>query len=193
MANVRSAKRRKVEEKSACCIELHYSIRNHRGDTDCFDLLLKQKADVNRLDENSRSPLHSACVYGCTRLVELLLQNNADVNQVDTYGRTALYIASLHGEAECVELLLRNNADVNSVKDDGNSSLHVASRYSEECVKILLDHKADVHKCNSFGKTPYNLLQRNSRFNRILLKHVASPKILVHLYKVLVDLILEYI
>ncbi len=53
-------------------------------------MLLKNDADVNSEDEEGRTPLHYAAMYGSLGAVKLLIQNGADINACDGDGKTPL-------------------------------------------------------------------------------------------------------
>ena len=67
---------------------------------DCVDHLLKAKAEVDKPNSNSVTPLMAAARDGYTAIVKLLLEAGADFAQVDEFGRTADSVAEEKGFAE---------------------------------------------------------------------------------------------
>ena len=63
--------------------------------------------DVNAKDDNGRTALIEAAIYGRTEIAELLLQHGADVNAKDTKNRTALLWAVGNHNPQTAEVLLK--------------------------------------------------------------------------------------
>ena len=75
----------------------------------CFDLLMQDPSmatGVNARDEDNRTPLHMAAVYGRLSRSKALLDNKAEVNAVDDKGQTPLHVAAKFGHESLVDLLL---------------------------------------------------------------------------------------
>ena len=70
------------------------------------------KVDVNKCDNDDRSPLYAACQGGYTDIVEVLLENNADINLFTFDGDSPLSISCSAGHSNIVEMLLKGGADV---------------------------------------------------------------------------------
>ena len=82
------------------------------GDGAEVSRLLQAGADVDRVDDNGRTPLHDACVNGHADVVSLLLDAGAEVDPADNQKWTPLYYACARGHADVVSLLLDAGADV---------------------------------------------------------------------------------
>ena len=65
------------------------------------------KVDVNKCDNDDRSPLYAACQGGYTDIVEVLLENNADINLFTFDGDSPLSISCSAGHSNIVEMLLK--------------------------------------------------------------------------------------
>jgi ankyrin repeat protein len=94
------------------------------------EILLENKADVNKANYRKLTPLHLACLSGNKPLAELLLANGADIEALDNSSCTpVVYAVTGGGHAEMVELLARHKADL-SWKDptDSMSLLDIAER-----------------------------------------------------------------
>ena len=57
-------------------------------------------------DEDNRTPLHMAAIYGRLSRSKSLIDNQAEVNTVDDKGQTPLHVAAAHGHEMLVGLLL---------------------------------------------------------------------------------------
>jgi ankyrin repeat protein len=82
----------------------------HKGFTDVVRLLIKYPiTNVNGVDKDGISYLHSACFFGHTEIVELLLQHDAiDVFIKTNNGNTPLNFAVKKGRNEIVDMLVRH-------------------------------------------------------------------------------------
>jgi len=69
--------------------------KNH--DENMVKNLLKQGTDINKEDDDGRTPLFNACegeyVCRCEDVMEYLVEQGADINKEDNEGRTPLFIA----------------------------------------------------------------------------------------------------
>ena len=75
----------------------------------CFDLLIQEPSiayGINSRDEDNRTPLHMAAIYGRLSRSKALIDNQAEVNTVDDKGQTPLHVAAAHGHELLVGLLL---------------------------------------------------------------------------------------
>jgi len=81
-------------------------------------LLVDAGAEVDAVDDRSRTPLIRAAEYGQAAVVELLVGCGAQLDWVDAFGWTALYQSTLCGQRDMVEHLLRLGADVNGAEGE---------------------------------------------------------------------------
>jgi ankyrin repeat protein len=125
--------------------------RNYKGQTalhlaaraqsvECVEILLNTGAcDPNALDNDMRSPLHSAVGKSLMafEITEILLMWKAEVNQKDKYGYTPLHIAALNEQSRCVETLLYHGADVSAKTEGGVSALSIIVRKTPASLAML--------------------------------------------------------
>lgn len=132
---------------------LHYAAE--RCDLNVIELLLKDSKDVNsKCQQNEKTALHHATIYGVTPVVEFLLQNGANPNAQTKRGETALHFAAMFGKIEVTELLLKHcEVDVTIQTEDGRHALDYArdSMFrNDTLVKILegiiIDQKTSQKK-----------------------------------------------
>jgi hypothetical protein len=100
-----------------------------KGHTECAQLLINHKADLNAKDRFGNSALHVAAMYGRLSCVKLLVQNGADVNY-QTDGFTPLMYSACEGHLTIVHYLLEQKADVHyRVSEEGFSKNQDALYY----------------------------------------------------------------
>ena len=126
------------------------------GKINLAKLLIAAGADVNAIDNSSRTVLIRATENGSTEIAKLLIAAGADINATGNHGMTALMKAawSININTEIVKLLLDAGADVNARDNSGNTALINAawSRNSTEIVKLLLAAGANVNARNNRGE-----------------------------------------
>ena len=89
-------KRRKRKEKRIWYKQaLHICAR--KDDLAMCKVHIKNGENVNRKDENGRTPLHVAVIFAREELCELLLRCGADVNAKDSYNDSPIQLAFYHG------------------------------------------------------------------------------------------------
>lgn len=118
----------------------------------------------------TRTPaLHSAALFGKTKVVEKLLSDGANVNHKDYNKKTPLHCASRKGHESTVKLLIEKGADLNAREIHGVTALHLAvlGGYSE-IVGLLVSSGADTNIKNNRGQTPFyyanQLVKKPSKF-----------------------------
>ncbi|XP_051169281.1 ankyrin-2-like [Leptopilina boulardi] len=110
------------------------------------DILLKNGADVNIVNEDGKTPLYVATKLNNIQLVEILLKNGADVNIANHLGETALYVATEENNIQLVDILLKNGAKLNGQDNFRKSIRRAAVNNNIELIKILFKHGAKVYQ-----------------------------------------------
>eukprot|EP01084_Bolivina_argentea_P096046 172676_1 len=120
------------------------------------NLLLKNNANVNILDEYSRTPLLLSCMQGFENLVEILLKHGADPNIVDKRSnKSCLWSASQKGYKGIVKLLLEYGANVHQVDSIYQINCLLANCYGlcdYDIVKMLIDAGVNVNGQDGMGR-----------------------------------------
>ncbi len=111
-------------------------------------------AAVRALDDNGRSPLQVAVLYGFAGVVDALVRGGADPNTRDRFGRTPLQDALRGDEPVIAERLLGAGATFVVDGDDGRRTLHLAAWAGcSALVSRMADAGADLRSKNDNGGT----------------------------------------
>ncbi|CCX29733.1 Similar to Ankyrin repeat and SOCS box protein 8; acc. no. Q08E43 [Pyronema omphalodes CBS 100304] len=142
-------------------------------------VLLDHGADVRFQDDHHRTPLHAIVdsQYNHMRNVEkteagikILLEYGANINARRRQVGTALNAAVFCVDGNVMaRILLRNGADVNAVglTPDQRTPLHEAvARSYWDTVPVLIEYGADIMVIDGQGKTVYDVLVENERFDK---------------------------
>jgi len=133
---------------------LHKLIK--KNDLNGIKLLLeKGSTDLNALDKNGVTALHSASYEGVNDIVACLCDYGADVNYGTDHGYTPLMAASRVGHLDVVNTLLQKGADINYSDQDGFTALIIAASYCmDNRITIqLLKSGADIDHTTKTGNT----------------------------------------
>lgn len=148
-----------------------------RGHIEIVKELLKSPKDLCSMKgPGNRIPLHYASQNGKLEVMKELLHTRPEsIKETTTQKETALHLAldndQLDAIRELVEHLISENMDevINWKDKEGNTALHLAVTSKNYQVANFLLHQhaerrvlVDVNACNSFGKTPLDLLGREA-------------------------------
>lgn len=90
---------------------LHKAI--FRGDIKICEILLKNGANINKIDKNGQSCFHRTIFSPTIEIIDLLVKYGADINQKDNEGNTLLHMAVITKNVELIKKLLEKGADKN--------------------------------------------------------------------------------
>jgi ankyrin repeat protein len=142
---------------------LCYAIFKNR--LDCVKCLVKKGASVNKVRDQSWSPLACAADVGNLEYVEFLVENGA----VYDYG--AFLMSVIKGHIECIRYFVdKHNADINAYDEDGRGVVQIATLYGHlNCVKYFVEEKGmDVHKYDEYGQLPIHAAARRGLFDLLV-------------------------
>ncbi|KAM0906520.1 hypothetical protein ACQ4PT_016730 [Festuca glaucescens] len=115
------------------------------GNVEMMKVLLKYKANPNRVVQSSYAPLTLALFASSLKCVELLIKAGADVNAARPV--TPLIMAARDGLSGCIECLLEACADPNIPDEIGRMPVEIAAIHGrKECVVILFPVTSPVAK-----------------------------------------------
>ena len=111
----------------------------------CGDHLIKQKVDIDELDDDGGTALILACYEtNSTFWTGFLLGHGANPNISDNNGWTALLASCHNANMKSIKELVNHDADVNKQGDNGLSPLMAVASYGDKCaITYLLEHGAD--------------------------------------------------
>ena len=101
--------------------------------------LLYEGADVNRADDDGRTPLFFACQHGHVDRARNLLDKGAAIDRAQKQGATPLYIACQNGHVDAARLLLDKGAEVDRAMKDGVTPLMIAQHQGHSSIVALLE------------------------------------------------------
>ena len=133
------------------------------------ELLLRDKTDVNLVDNEGVSALMRACENGSFRIVKLLLSNKANVNLQDKSQNSALtYLCRREVSSqvtiqvhEIAKLMLTFGADVNLLNETGKSALMIAIEKESIAISELLIQRAQLDLQDNSGQSALMIASNN--------------------------------
>ena len=176
-------------------------IAGRKGFVQTVQLLVDCGADVNELNEDGQTPLHTAAggEKDCPELCSILMKHDAKIDAVDKDGNQPLHLACKQWHTATVRLLLSHGADVTALNKqqrkpshmanesvlksyevhNSNHALHIAVEEGHiQTVQLLVDCGADVNELNEDGQTPLHTAAGGEKdcpeLCSILMKHDAK-------------------
>jgi len=120
------------------------------GKTRLFTDMHVLGADIRACDAQNMTPLHFACLNGCTDIARYILDQtkNADINAPAEGGTTPLMLAVRRkGAEDLVSLLIERGAFINAQDDRARTALKEAvSARDPDMTRLLIVNGADVAK-----------------------------------------------
>ncbi|CAB0042258.1 unnamed protein product [Trichogramma brassicae] len=159
------------------------------------ELLLRNGANPNLIDEDGFAPLHTMCKRDDDGLVEVFFKevdNDKHRLRIDIRdglrGNTPLHYALVYARRDMLRSLLRNGADPRLTNAVGNTALHVLCQKEADddgLAELFLrltdrsDPPIELDARNDSGETPLLLALRcaNKKVARLLATRGADPKL----------------
>lgn len=118
---------------------LHMAIT--RNSQEVFNYLLYCDIDVNKLDNDGKTPLHYSTAYNNFDFTKLLLDSKGIEKGIkDRYGNNPMWVAVFNsrGYYDVVRLLIEHGVDAHSKNNSGRSASDFAKQIEdEELIEIL--------------------------------------------------------
>lgn len=121
---------------------LHIVIKS--GQKDVLELLIKNNADINAIDEWKRTPILIAYLNNKTEIFDMLLSmKNIDINVENCYGETLLDYAMSRNDEETIKKLENKGGISNKFKQiKGNENISSISNKMGKKEKVILDNES---------------------------------------------------
>jgi len=107
----------KAEEYSKI-LPIHLAAKTNN--TEAVRLLIKNKSEINTVDNNGWTPMHYAAANGYTSITKLLIQNGANIDAKNSDGQTPFDLAITNGHKNDWQLLIDNGANCNVIVNDND-------------------------------------------------------------------------
>lgn len=150
-------------------------------------LLLKYKADVNKMLIARRTPLWISASILDIEGVELLLKKGADPNITDSDNLTPIFISGIEGDfrkqkriLEVIKILVKYKASVNHHDNEAETALWHAIRANNVNVALfLIEQRTDLNSQDRNGNTclMFAAYRDNIEIVKAMLDNGADPSI----------------
>ena len=134
---------------------LHYAAQC--GQIHMIKVFSKKGLDVNIVNDEGLTPLHTAAAYGQLKTVLTLLSlgGRKSMRKVAGAYGTPLHQAVVGGHKDIVLLLLNEGCRINDVNCEGKSVLHSAAQHGQtHMIELLEGQELDVNIGDDKGRTP---------------------------------------
>ena len=159
------------------------------GNSTVVELLVKNGADVLKLNKCGDAPIHIACINSQLDTLKVLWSyKRCDINQQNSKGDTALHIVCrmrTGSELQFLEVLTSTpELNYTIMNHEGDAPIHVACECSRlDTLKVLLDcERCDVNQQNAVGNTALHIvcgMRTDSTFLESLLSTLGiNPEII---------------
>ena len=141
----------------------HYGIQYNMG-VEFFDVLLKNKVDINLACGKGNTPLMIGIMFDRLEIVDYLLKNKVDINFANNSGVTSLMVAA-DFSPKSFFTLLDHGADIFAVDNNGQTALHRLARsccLSKENVGIFKKHKDMLLLENKNGISVLDIIKKKN-------------------------------
>lgn len=151
-------------------------------DADLIKALLKNIADVHKLNCDGENLLFAAGKLGQANLLEVLLEEKrVNPNQMDSNGETLLSVVARTGLRQTIIVLLAWGANPNLANSNGETPLFIVAREGQlEVVQILLQAKANLNQLSEDQKTKLLMTavhRNNLGFVQFFIERGANPNL----------------
>lgn len=103
-----------------------------------FDKFVKDRANINVIDENGRTLLHKFASLGRVDITDFLISKGLNINSKDEFGDTPLHLAAAKGQINVVKFLVEKGADIKARNKKSWTPLHSSARWGHPTVAAYL-------------------------------------------------------
>ena len=124
--------------------------------------ILTAGAEINAIDEDSKTALIRAAAKGNILATQQLINSQAEIDSLDRQKRTALGHAIINQHVKTVSALLAAGASLSIMDDAGLLPIHLAAKSGSVAIlELLLTAGADANARSSTGNTPLMVAAHN--------------------------------
>eukprot|EP00831_Metopus_contortus_P082618 TRINITY_DN8976_c0_g1_i1.p1 TRINITY_DN8976_c0_g1~~TRINITY_DN8976_c0_g1_i1.p1 ORF type:complete len:350 (-),score=60.07 TRINITY_DN8976_c0_g1_i1:12-1061(-) len=126
-----------------------------KRNVDLAQMLVDKGADINYVDDDGDTLLHSAAKVNSNKNMTFLLEKGLDINARNNAGETPLHIVAENGYDSVAEQLIEKGADLFAVDNKGYMPMHIqlfVYEADKEKVQWLLSKGVDVNMNQIEGK-----------------------------------------
>jgi len=117
------------------------------GNLNLVKYLVEHGDNLNKEDNNGRTPLFYACEKGHENVVKYLVEQGTDVNKEDNNGNTPLFCVCEKGHENIAKYLVEHGANILKVNNGGQTPLFIANRNRHFNIgRYLIQMKASLNK-----------------------------------------------
>ncbi|XP_050391355.2 uncharacterized protein LOC126810372 [Patella vulgata] len=136
----------------------------------CVKLLVEAGADLNLEDNDGKTPVQLAAVYGMVTTVLYLAQKGAHLGKNTLLHYLAQSKRASDSYDECLQLLIKEGMNINKPNSQNITPLYQAVQYNNvDMVKSLLNIKSTRHSCDRCGDKPLALAAKNNNIQLVTL------------------------
>ena len=177
-------------------------IAAYHGHLEAAELLLTNKADLNKKNNMGWTPLHVAASKGHVGVVKLLIEYGADIEKTTTKeGWSPLHIAHYNQHQEVIDLLLEKNEDksgetyfqrikrffssayIDRTAKNRFSPLYTSAEIGDVgSVRYLLEKSADKKKTDSMGLNPLHIAAQNGHLEVVKLLALEEKSLFSNIF-----------
>lgn len=139
---------------------LHYAAKL-KCSVATLELLVTQD-NLNAIDRDRDSALHSAACHGTPEIVQFLLARGANEDLLNGLGRTALHKAVINGRKDNAELLLKPE-NITRFDTSGLTPVHEAvNTHKLDLLQLLIQHCGNIDILDRDRDTPLHFAARTN-------------------------------
>jgi ankyrin repeat protein len=142
-----------------------------QGDLELLERFYNNGYSIHSKDDEGRTWIHRACLYGDTKTVLYLLSKNVHLEETSNDGTTVLHYACFSKNIHIVALILQYTSELNLVRaadNDKMTALHYVAGTSDVSIaSALIQNGADIEAKDKRQNTPLILASKRGQLKMI--------------------------